>query len=80
MEMRVKGVGVKRSRTLTEAEWEKARMKVREEHLCPCGHYAISECMCKGACGCHWREIDVIEDGVVVDKDDSQADESRQLI
>ena len=76
MEMRVKGMGVKRARTVTENEWMDKRVEnigVGLDVMCSCDNYRVSMCDCKGACNCHWKEIEVTKDGAVADVGGLQA-------
>ena len=45
-------------RIVTEAEWNAARRREREDATHPCGHFAPDRCDCHGACTCHWHHAD----------------------
>lgn len=41
---------------LTETEWQAKKDAERENDIHPCDNWSIKECMCKGACSCHWAQ------------------------
>jgi hypothetical protein len=42
---------------VTKQEWDEAIDKEREDDIHPCNHFDIALCDCKGACSCHWIQI-----------------------
>jgi len=40
------------------ADWQAARLRERETDTHPCDHWWFENCVCKGACSCHWRKED----------------------
>ena len=42
---------------VTQKSWELVREREREDDIHSCTHWNADECMCKGACSCHWEVI-----------------------
>jgi hypothetical protein len=41
---------------VSQAEWEERIKDDPEADMHPCDHWCITECLCKGACSCHWSD------------------------
>ncbi len=37
-----------------QQSWQWAKDCEREDVVHPCDHWLANQCMCKGACSCHW--------------------------
>lgn len=43
-------------RHISKEEYERNEKNEKEGVIHPCDHWDAKQCMCKGACSCHWRE------------------------
>jgi len=41
---------------IDESEWLRKRNRESETATHPCDYWFPTDCMCKGACSCHWEE------------------------
>jgi hypothetical protein len=44
------------SELISENEWIEKRNSENESSTHPCDYWFPSDCMCKGACSCHWKQ------------------------
>jgi hypothetical protein len=46
---------------ISHVAWHRNRARLRETEWCPCTENDIDECMCKGACSCHWVQVEDLQ-------------------